>query len=183
VKKQRAGAAQAVLEALQALHTDQSTTAFRAAGQAVVALRQLYTVDGRTDWTGRSVEYRDAIEGLYRQADLPPDSESPVQSKVRYHVGNVLREVAPAEELEALGLATAGPKGRAQANRAAGGRRRRAPAEVTRTRIDSPLTVAALGLDALKMLQVMDIQDEDKDIVDDLVRKMLDEAVEYLRGS
>lgn len=177
----RAKVADNVLSTLRALHDDQSTTAFRSAAQALVSLRQLYDHEGRTDWTGRSVEYRDAIEALYRQAEVPPDSESPIQAKVRYHVGNVLREVAPADELEALGLSVAGPKGRAQQNRAAGGGRRRPPAEVTRTRIDSPLTVAALGLDAVKMLRVMDIQGDDREIVDGLVRKILDEAVAYLK--
>ena len=182
MKKQRANAAEAALTTLLALHTDQSTGAFRAAAQAIVQLRQGFKVDGATDWTGRSVEYRDVVERLYRQAEVPPDSESPIQAKVRYHVGNVLREVAPAAELEALGLAVAGPKDRAQAARAAGGGRRRPPAEVTRTRVDSPLTIAALGLDALKLLQAMHIEDDDKALVDSLVRKMLDEAVNYLKG-
>lgn len=179
---QRTPAAGQVLECLRALHTDHSTTAFRAAACAIVNLRSLSTHEGVTDWTGRSLEYRDAIESLYRQANVPPDSESPIQAKVRYHIGNVLREVAPADELEALGLAVSGPKGRAAANRASTGGRRRVPAEVTRTRIDSPLTVAALGLDALKLLRVMDIQPGDQDLADDLVRKILDEAVAYLKG-
>lgn len=183
VKQQKAGAAQAVLAALQALHKDQEVPTFRAAARAIVDLRRLYQHEGVTDWTGRSLEYRDAIEHLYRQAEVPPDSESNVQAKIRYHVGNVLREVAPAEELKELGLAVAGPKGRAQQKRAEGGGSRRQPAEVTRTRIDSPLTVAALGLDAVKMLRVMDVQGEDRDIVDGLVRKMLDECLAYLKDA
>lgn len=175
-------ASEAVLTALQELAADDSAAAYRRAASSIIELRQLFEHQGMPDWTGRSLEYRDVIERLYRQAEVPPDSESNMQAKIRYHVGNVLRDVAPADELQQLGLSVAGPKTRVAETRAAGGGRRRQPAEVTRTHIDSPLTVAALALDAVKLLRVMDIGPDDKEIVDGIVRKIMDEAIDYLRG-
>ena len=79
----------------------------------VVEFRRLFEHDGRPDWAGRSQSYRDAIYQVYRDAKVPSDSAGGLQAKIRYHVGNVVREVAPPEDLLALGLKPKGPRGRA----------------------------------------------------------------------
>lgn len=73
--------------------------------RVVVELRAHFTLqDGTTDWDGRSHGYREAIARVYRDAGIPADSLSTIQASIRYHVSNVLREVAPPEELEDKGL-------------------------------------------------------------------------------
>lgn len=92
------------------------------AAEAVVALRQCFPAPGQpdqADWGGRSGPYRDAATRIYRQARVPPDSApGNFQSSLRYHVGNRLRQVAPASELEAQDLDSAGPVGRLTRTRA-----------------------------------------------------------------
>ena len=175
--------AEAVLDALGRLHEDASTTAYREAAHAIVELRRKFEIAGTPDWTGRSAEYRELIERLYRQAEVPADSDANVQSKLRYHIGNVLREVAPPEELEVLGLAVQGPRGRMREARQEGHRRGRPPADVRRARVDNPLITSALALDCLRLLRVTDIDPEDRDAVERVVRQIIDEAVEFLSKS
>lgn len=109
-----------------------SSERLRAAAEAIVALRQCFEHEGMPDWAGRSPDYRYHVEQAYRRADFPADGTSPLQANVRYHVGNVMREVAPPEHLNALGLKPKGPRGRIQEARAEGSstRRRVAPSNV-----------------------------------------------------
>lgn len=85
----------------------------KALAKVVVVLRQRYrTPEGDIDWAGRSWDYRQTVGQMYEKAGIPPDSQSNIQASLRYHVGNLLREVAPAPQLEAVGLKTSSPKER-----------------------------------------------------------------------
>jgi hypothetical protein len=89
------------------------TDVLRALAKVVVALRAHYrTPDGDVDWRGSSWDYRQTVGAMYVAAGIPPDSESNIQASLRYHVGNLLREVAPADQLAAVGLLTNSPKER-----------------------------------------------------------------------
>ena len=169
-----------VLEKLRCLSEDDSTTAFRDVARAIVELRSGYTHEDLPDWKGRSLEYREAIENLYRQAELPPDSESSVQAKLRYHIGNVVREVAPVEDLAALGLKPKGPADRAKDRPYTS---RRQPAAVRRTSADNPLVLAALALDSLRLMNNLDTSDDDRPVAEKVVRQIMDECITYLSGN
>lgn len=67
---------------------------------------------GQPDWRGKTFDYRQFMSVLYARSAIPPASVSGVQSSLRYHVGNRLREVVAPEELLAAGLLADGPKER-----------------------------------------------------------------------
>lgn len=75
------------------------------------------TEDGNTDWAGRSGPYREAVARIYEQSRLDPDERATMQAALRYHVGNVLREVAPEDELAELGMMAKRPVDRVKATR------------------------------------------------------------------
>jgi hypothetical protein len=79
----------------------------------IVALRFKYN-----DPMGRSFAYREAASDMYRLANVPKDSQDNTQKSVRWHVGNLLREVLPEDELKALPLKTASPLQRQQDRKA-----------------------------------------------------------------
>jgi hypothetical protein len=94
-----------VLKKLMAADRDDREPYYRAAADRIVALRETFRrPDGLPDWSGGTSAYRAMIQSAYREAGVPPDSEDTVLAALRYHVNNVLREVAPAEQLEAVGL-------------------------------------------------------------------------------
>lgn len=169
-------AAGQVLERLRNLQESDTTSTFRAVASSIVELRKTYQHEGKPDWTGRSPEYREAIEALYRQAELPSDSEGSTQAKLRYHIGNVVRELAPENELLELGLKAKGPRDRGPEYRA----HSRTPAAVRRTTADNPLVLAALAQDAIRLLDVVTIDAGDKPVVDKVVRAILDDCVSFL---
>lgn len=112
---------QEALLALQTMVKDPSTENVQEAARALVRLRSTFQHEGLPDWAGRSLDYRMTVERLYRDAGVPSDSEGPVLAKLRYHVGNAVRETAPQEDLEALGLKPKGPRARnREARRSAG---------------------------------------------------------------
>jgi hypothetical protein len=113
------------LQKVQAAIRDDSVANLKAAARAIVELRSRFEWNGLPDWAGHSIEYRYHIERLYREAGVPSDSEGPLQARLRYHVSNVVREVAPLWHLEELGLLKNGARVR---NRL---RRRKAPVPVT----------------------------------------------------
>lgn len=177
-QKHRQQLADDVLQQLTSLveNEDSSTADYRRAAEAIVKLRETFSHKDLPDWTGRSLEYRDMIERLYRQAEIPADSGSPsTQSKLRYHIGNVVRETAPEEHLEALGLEKKGPAGRA-----VGRPRSRRPAELRKTRADNPLILSALALDSIRLLQVVEYTDGDREVVEQVVRQIVDECMNFL---
>lgn len=94
------------------------TDVLKAIAKVVVVLRSKFrTPDGDVDWGGRSWEYRTTVTEMYERAGIPPDSEQNVQASLRYHVGNLLRDVVDPHELEAVGLRTDSPKERTNAQR------------------------------------------------------------------
>ena len=164
-----------VVAALQEAVTDPSTSRNKAAAEAIVKLRGLYEHEGRPDWAGRSSEYRDAIERLYRQAGMPSDSESSVQANLRYHIGNTLRKTAPAEDLHALGMAAEGPLERLRHAR------RLEPKATTRRLarpgVGDPGALASLALETVRTLRTMEPGPE----VEPALRRVLDEVLDAIR--
>lgn len=75
------------------------------------------TSDGEMDLLGRSQDYRDKAATVYQRAGIPRDSEDRVQSSVRYHIGNYIRERFDAETLERYGLSLRGPRARKELDR------------------------------------------------------------------
>lgn len=144
-------AADRTVKALRAAVETPSTEANRKAAEHIVALRQLFEHEGHVDWAGRSPQYRDLIERLYRQAKVPPDSESSMQANLRYHLGNVLRKTAPPEDLAALGMAVDGPLGRIHKTRKAAPRKMASQALGT----GEPAAIAALALSCVQALSTM----------------------------
>jgi hypothetical protein len=57
-----------------------------------------------TDWTGRSREYRNWVSDVYLQSGLSTDERTPMQKRLAHHVGQLLHEKLPPEQLEDLGL-------------------------------------------------------------------------------
>lgn len=159
-----------VLKALTTAIKEPGPVTSRRAAEALVSLRQQFEFDGRPDWTGRSIEYRDIIERLYRQAGVPADSEGGMQANLRYHLGNVLREVAPAEDLQALGISVDGPAGRIRRNR-------KEHPKARTTNLDSR-ALAGLALSAVHALASSEPGPE----IESTLRQILDETVNILAG-
>jgi hypothetical protein len=147
-------AANRVALALAEAVDEPGTGANRKAAETIVSLRRQFKYKGATDWSGRSPEYRDLIERLYRDAGVPSDSESSMQANIRYHIGNMLRKVADPEELTALGMLVAGPAARITETRATE-RKRSSTKKAVHTAGD-PASLARLALDAFRALRTMD---------------------------
>lgn len=173
--KRVTAAAERAVEALAAAVTDPGAANSRAAAEAIVTLRRQFRHEGIPDWAGRSLEYRDVIERVYRQAGVPADSESGLQASLRYHVGNAVRQVAPPEDLTALGMIVAGPRVRMQAARANGATPR---VRTVRPGVGDPAALAALALAAVRALATMEPGHE----VEPALRKIMDESLEVLRS-
>src|SRR5690606_11264334 len=110
------------------------------------------------------------IERLYRQAGVPSDSESNMQANLRYHVGNVLRKVAPPEDLQALGMAVEGPLGRIRNTRASAPARPR----LARPGVGDPAAMASLALETVRTLRSMEPGTE----TEPALRALLDEVMD-----
>lgn len=71
------------------------------------------------DWLGRSYEYRQVANEVYRQAGISDDAQlTRLKGAVRYHVGNLLRRHLTPRELKSLVLNEASPLERQQDRRA-----------------------------------------------------------------
>lgn len=113
------------------------TSCYRDLATVIVQLRGQFAhpkLEGLKDWKGQSPECREAVAKIYETAGIPSDSVSSIQSAIRYHIGNALREVAPAEALDKLGLDPRGPAERQNQRRASGVAAEQAPAEVAPVR-------------------------------------------------
>lgn len=94
------------------------TDLLKEAAENIVALRARFTLDdGRPDWSGRSAGYREVIRSIYDGAFIPKDYRDTLQSALRYHVGNLVRERVAEDELRAVGLTSPAPKERLARNR------------------------------------------------------------------
>lgn len=80
--------------------------------KVIVQLRSKFQYNGKPDWAGKSQDYRNAASKIYEGAGVPPDSLMGIQSNVRYHIGNELRERLTADELTEAGLSVEGPRER-----------------------------------------------------------------------
>jgi hypothetical protein len=85
--------------------TEVDTATLQDLAAVLIELRSCFTdPSGGTDWRGRTNEYRQAAARIYAAGKLSPEDLHRLQSAVRYHVGNLLRERLTPEELEHLGL-------------------------------------------------------------------------------
>lgn len=110
-------------ELLQARGAAYAREYARIEGKATVLLQNVATVtvalrSKHDDWLGRTHEYRQDVAEMYRLANIPSDSQSRIQSAVRWHVGNVLRRVLTPRELKVLELKDTSPAERQQDRRA-----------------------------------------------------------------
>lgn len=93
--------------------TDKRRTDYlKALAEVIVALREQFDYEGRPDWAGRSWEYRTTVASIYEMAGIPPSSTDGLQSSLRYHVGNLLRERLTPEQLSEAGLLVQSPRER-----------------------------------------------------------------------
>lgn len=90
------------------------TEVLRRLSEVVVDIRaQFYDEETmQPDWRGKTWDYRQFMSELYEASGVPPASVAGVQSSLRYHVGNRLREVVDADSLARAGLLAEGPKER-----------------------------------------------------------------------
>jgi hypothetical protein len=85
----------------------------RKTAEALVDLReQFLTERGEPDWRGQSFEYRQAVNEIFTLAGVESEDHETVSAAVRYHVGNVLRDKVPDEDLAAIGLRVSSPRER-----------------------------------------------------------------------
>lgn len=96
------------LKAMMAVERQEREPFYRSAAEAIVNFRQQWP----DNWDGSNKEYKLEIARAYREAGVPSDTEGTVLAALRYHVGNVVREKAPVEELDAAGLDRRGPNAR-----------------------------------------------------------------------
>lgn len=103
------------LRRLRQLEGSERTPLYRDLAAHTVALREhFHTAQGEPDWIGRTSAYRHAVRDLYSKADYTPEEADGVQSAIRYHVGNLVREILHPEALEDLGLDEISPLERAR---------------------------------------------------------------------
>jgi hypothetical protein len=79
------------------------TETLRKLAQVVVSIRAKHQYKDMPDWGGNSNKCKEVIAEMYRKAGVDRDSESSMQKALRYHIGVLLRKVAPKEHLKALG--------------------------------------------------------------------------------
>lgn len=82
------------------------------AGHFISAREHFFTREGAPDWLGRTYAYRSWVREVMSEARVPSDDISTVQSAIRYHTGNVLRDRLDDDTLDALGLRPSSPRER-----------------------------------------------------------------------
>ena len=93
------------------------TEFLREAARAMAEARgHFFREDGEADWTGSSAAFRAWSREVMTWANVPASEVSALQSLLRYHAGNALREILTRDQLEHYGLAVDSPRER-QANR------------------------------------------------------------------
>lgn len=88
------------------------TDLYKDFAERVLDLRKTFKHQDRTDWTGRSREYRAAIAMVYAEAGIPTDREAGIQSNLRYHISSALRRRLSKAKLVEYGLNEASVKDR-----------------------------------------------------------------------
>lgn len=141
--------AERAVKILRAYLADHRTDRLRDLAEIVVELRGAHHLDdGRPDWDGRSPAYRQTMADIYASSRVPEERLDTVQAALRYHVGNLLRERASADELEAVGPSPVAPRERLANERAALAAQRAVSAP--------PQDVARLTAYALALLRYVD---------------------------
>lgn|GEM_PF-5028532 len=198
--------AQEIVGTVQDLHKGVGTraTLLRRLAELIVRLRGQYEFEGHTDWAGRGGEYREAIAGAYREAGVPQDTVDGLQAALRYHIGNVLREVAPPDELQAAGLDPEGPLERLHRRREAARQKRQGgkveaaleavehgqaitfpliPAGDKRRQpriglgaLQDPIALVGLALDAVRAAADLDVRGETAEALQLMLRRLNDEV-------
>lgn len=171
-------ASERAVAALKQVVAEPSTEHARHAAETLVSLRKQFKHDGLPDWAGRSAGYRDIVERLYRQAGVPSDSESNVQANLRYHLGNVLRKVAPPDDLAALGMSVDGPLARIKSTREAAPPRPRLARPSAFLSVTDPATLSSLALAAV--LAIGDMQGVKLDGAHEDLQQLVAAATEVL---
>lgn len=118
----------------------------------IVELREEHHIaDGRPDLAGRSAPYRAAIARIYERARMSSDAKTrdAVQTAIRYHVGNLLRERYSEDELAAAGLSNVSPKDRRDTERGL----LTLIGETLRSGKDDPRVVVAAALSMLEQIE------------------------------
>lgn len=155
---------------------DSKTTLLRELARVIVELRGYFqTEDGRTDWAGRSFTYRETVARIYQDAGVPADSLEGMQSALRYHIGNVLRDHAPPQELEDLGLKSQRPVERVKASRERLAALARAGAALEKQgRAKDVRLIRVVSQAEVLLTKVTDaaLEDLDADVVEDLVASL-----------
>lgn len=137
----------------------QRTDLLKGIAEIVVELRSRCLLgDGRTDWSGRSSRYRHLAGDMYSRAGITRDERDTFQSVLRYHVGNLLRERAPRDDLELVGISLASPKERLN----------------TRRQVITALAAAGGRVDGRDPVRVLGYVEALLDVVDDVAVKGLD---------
>ncbi|WLZ10617.1 hypothetical protein [Arthrobacter phage SWEP2] len=89
------------------------TECLRETARSFVAARQhFFTREGEPDWLGRTYAYRSWVREVMGAANIPADDLPTIQSAIRYHTGNALREQLSEDEMDALGLKHSSPRER-----------------------------------------------------------------------
>src|SRR5690606_24126777 len=134
------------------------------------------------DWGARSQAYRDCIYQVYRDAGLPSDSVGSMQANLRYHIGNALRQMAPAEDLEALGMDPAGPQERAKRYRKKAKERpvqQRADRQARQASLldmNDPMALVGLARTALQAARDLNPQGPEAEGLQLVLRELISEA-------
>jgi hypothetical protein len=182
-RRAQQAAAEKVVAGLRQQAEERTPEGMRELAGHVIGLRQCFEHDGMPDWGGRSQDYRDAIYQAYKEAGAGSDSAGPLQANLRYHIGNVLREIAPPEDLQKLGMDPAGPRERAIRARATAherkGRSPKATAPVFASPfavMSDPLALASFALDAVKALRALEPRGEMAEALRPLLRQLSEEV-------
>jgi len=104
--------AQAVA-ALRSYQEDEETrtsTLKQLAAVFIAARNYFFTRDGDPDLLGQTAAYRRWVREVYSLANVPGAIVSSVQAAVRYHAGNLMREIHDDETIAALGLQVHSPR-------------------------------------------------------------------------
>lgn len=88
------------------------TDFYKDMAERVLDLRKTFKHNGKTDWLGRSRDYRVAIGMVYAEAGIPQGRESAIQSNLRYHVSSALDKRLTRKQKTEYGLVVESVKDR-----------------------------------------------------------------------
>ena len=172
-----------VVEGMEQATVERTSEVMRELARQVVELRSRFVWQDLPDWGGRSMDYRNAIYRAYRDAGVPSDSVAGLQANLRYHVGNVVRDIAPPEELEAIGLDPEGPRARAVRSRATVDRRRKPPTSSTAHAVPlavmrDPLALASFAIDAVRAIRELRPRGQMAEALQPLLKQLSEQTLD-----